>query len=88
MIETKKIITSETEEEFIKTVISLVKKNSMTVSNVLEATEKIINYMNDNAVIQKEIDEKTPISSEISRNDIDIGPHPEQSDTSGHFPIQ
>lgn len=51
----KRIIPLDVEDEFIDLVIHYAREKQMTVTNVDEAIEKVKVFMNDNAVIEKEI---------------------------------
>lgn len=49
-----KLITEETEDEFISNVLECVEVNDMTIHNVKVAMEKVYEYMERNATVQKD----------------------------------
>ncbi|MGC4018913.1 MAG: hypothetical protein QM793_06605 [Muricomes sp.] len=52
----KKVISLEVEERFISMTVKFAKENSMTATNIMESIERVICYVNDNAILEKEID--------------------------------
>lgn len=48
-----KLMTEGDEKEFIRLVIDFTERKSMTVSNITDAIEKVIEYMNNNATLEK-----------------------------------
>lgn len=54
MLITKKIMTEQTEENCINAILEQVRKNNMTIGNLKEVTAKVINFLESNAVLEKE----------------------------------
>ncbi len=52
----KRVICIGTEEELIKLVINFAKKNGLTVTNINECMEKVKEYMDDNAILEKDLE--------------------------------
>ncbi len=52
----KRVICVEIEEELIKLVINFAKKNGMTVTNINECMKKVKEYMDDNAILEKDLE--------------------------------
>lgn len=52
----KRVISMGTEEELIKLVINFAKKNGLTVTNINECMEKVKEYMDDNAILEKDLE--------------------------------
>lgn len=50
----KRVISKETEDLFIQTVVNFALDKRMTISNIREATSKAIDYMQDNAILEKD----------------------------------
>jgi hypothetical protein len=49
----KKIITKEVQEEVKQMIITSVKKYGLTITNIQEIMEEVIEHMNDNATLEK-----------------------------------
>ena len=49
----KKIITKEVQEEVKQMIIANVKKYGLTITNIQEIMEEVIEHMNDNATSEK-----------------------------------
>ena len=49
----KKIIKKEVQEEVKQMIIASVKKYRLTITNIQEITEEAIEYMKDNATLEK-----------------------------------
>ena len=54
----KKLMTSDDNEEFIAMVISLAERKSMTISNIKDAIQEIIEYLEDNATLTASLNEE------------------------------
>lgn len=50
-----KLMTEDDEKEFVNLVLDFAKRKSMTVTNIADAVNKVITYMEDNAVLEKEL---------------------------------
>lgn len=50
---TVKLMLEKDEQEFIELVIDFAERKNMTVSNITNAIKKVIDYMNDNATLEK-----------------------------------
>lgn len=44
-----KLMTKQTEEEFVSMVVGFAQKNGMTISNVKEGMNRVVKYLEDNA---------------------------------------
>lgn len=54
MLITKKIMTEQAEEDCVNAILEQVRKNNMTIENLKEATDKVVNYLESNAVLEME----------------------------------
>lgn len=50
-----KLMTENDEKEFVEVVLALVKKKSLTVTNIKDAINKVVEYMNNNATLEGEL---------------------------------
>ena len=59
----KRVMEKNAEEEVVKVIIDQVKKNNMTITNVKAVAAKVINYLESNAILEKEDSDsaKSPI---------------------------
>lgn len=49
----KKVITKEVQEEVKQMIIVYVKKYGLTITNIQEIMEEVIEHMNDNSTLEK-----------------------------------
>lgn len=54
MLITKKIMTEQAEEDCVNAILEQVRKNNMTIENLKEVTDKVVNYLESNAVLEME----------------------------------
>ena len=54
MIKAKRLVTKQAEEDLINMILSRVVENKMTISHLKKATNKVINYLESNAILEIE----------------------------------
>jgi hypothetical protein len=54
MPQVKRVMTEQVEERVIDLIIEQVKINNMTIFNLKEITDKVINYLESNAILEME----------------------------------
>ncbi|MBS4535603.1 hypothetical protein GOQ29_08195 [Clostridium sp. D2Q-14] len=62
MLQIKRVMTKQVEEDLINTLLEQVRKNDMTISNLKEVTLKVINYLESNAILDLEDSDNTESS--------------------------
>ena len=50
----KKVMTKQTEEYLVNTLLEQVRKNNMTIINLKEVVAKVIGYLESNAILEME----------------------------------
>ncbi|OLS02916.1 hypothetical protein [Tissierella creatinophila] len=63
-LQTEKVMKEKTEIELINMLIDQVRKNDMTILNLRQVTAKAINYLESNAVLEKEDSDITKPSNQ------------------------
>lgn len=54
MLQTKRLMAKQAEEELTNIILEEVRKNNITIANLKEVTNKIINYLESNAILEME----------------------------------
>lgn len=54
MLIIKKLMTEQAEEDCLNAILEQVRKNNMTIGNLKEVTDKVVNYLESNAVLEME----------------------------------
>jgi len=55
----RRLTTGKVERELVKLVLTYASDNSLTITNIQEAVEEVIKYMNDNAVLMEGDSQRT-----------------------------
>ncbi|WP_313232499.1 hypothetical protein [Tissierella praeacuta] len=64
MLQAKRLITKQAEEELINTILECVRKNNMTILNLKQVMCKVINYLESNAILEMEDSDNAKSSTE------------------------
>jgi len=68
ILQVKRVVEKQAEDELAKIILNQVIKNNMTILNLKEITANVINYMESNAILEMEDPDKTEGYVEVKSN--------------------